>query len=162
MRLFNKKSFFEYLKGKASDRKGLGMELALLVLLIVFLCSTLLVTIALTNRGTLASREFKNTYDMVLEDAVDKLLAGEKWEDFYQKGKYIVFNLEQSGQSPDNVGGVSNVTYTFTWKNRNAAEAEITVLTVYVKEYNNGLNIEKEIVSWDYHNDWLDRETYSN
>ena len=48
---------WKYQKGKVSDRKGMGMELALLVLFVVFACSILLVSTAMLGRSNLNNRQ---------------------------------------------------------------------------------------------------------
>ena len=73
-----KKRFdFEYLKGKAIDRKGMGMELALLVLLVVFACSVLLVSSALTGSDYLLEKK---------EDFVQQMTVDQLAEDYLQNG----------------------------------------------------------------------------
>ena len=66
---------FKYLKRKASDRKGLGMELALLVLLVVFACSTLLVTSALIGKGNIQQKELELTTRIALDRMAEEYIA---------------------------------------------------------------------------------------
>ncbi len=66
---------FKYLKGKALDRKGLGMELALLVLLVVFACSTLLVTSALIGKGNIQQKELELTTRLNLDQMAEEYIA---------------------------------------------------------------------------------------
>jgi len=80
---FKKKSGFEYLLGKAVDRKGMGMELALLVLLVVFACSTLLVSSALIGKSNVKAKDAELRLKLEL-DAIAE--AGELSEE--QKEKY--------------------------------------------------------------------------
>lgn len=68
-------SKFDRLKGKAMDRNGMGMELALLVLLVVFGCSLLLVTSALTARESLLSDEAEMEQRLVLDEVGEYALT---------------------------------------------------------------------------------------
>lgn len=81
-----KKPFlFEYLKGKATDRKGVGMELALLVLLVVFACSTLLVSSALMGKNNLKTQEQRIALDELAERIMKKdttVKTDEKFSDY--------------------------------------------------------------------------------
>ena len=73
-----KKRFkFEYLKGKAMDRKGMGMELALLVLLVVFACSILLVSSALIGKENLQAKEDALYEHILLDELAEKVMAVE-------------------------------------------------------------------------------------
>ena len=55
----NKFDNFRHLMGKAASRKGMGMELALLVLFVVFACSILLVNSAMLGKSNLNERQDK-------------------------------------------------------------------------------------------------------
>ena len=57
MKLFSNKEFFKKLKAKALDRKGLGMELAVMLLLVVLGCSMIMVSSALYGRNILQTKE---------------------------------------------------------------------------------------------------------
>lgn len=59
------------------DRKGMGMELALLVLLVVFACSILLVSSALIGKENLQTKEFELTHHILLDELAEKVLAVE-------------------------------------------------------------------------------------
>lgn len=76
MILFKKRRFTEYIKGKAFDRKGLGMELALLVLLVVFACSTLLVSSAVYGKDALNKKEQAVFEKLALDEYAERVLAG--------------------------------------------------------------------------------------
>ncbi len=65
---------FKYIKGKVSCRKGMGMELALLVLLAVFACSTLLVTSAMYGKDTLMREETQVVTRLKLDELAEKAL----------------------------------------------------------------------------------------
>lgn len=71
MRLKSKYHKLTYMKGKASDRKGMGMELALMVLLVVFLCSALLVTSALIGKSNLQAKEQQLRNRMILDQIAE-------------------------------------------------------------------------------------------
>lgn len=92
-----KKPFlFEYLKGKATDRKGVGMELALLVLLVVFACSTLLVSSALMGKNNLKTQEqrlyqlaeriMKNDTTVKTDERFSDYAAFQNGSDFLNRG----------------------------------------------------------------------------
>ncbi len=74
---------FKYLKRKALNRKGLGMELALLVLLVVFACSTLLVSSALVGKGNIQSRELELTSRITLDKMAEEYIAAHPSEYFF-------------------------------------------------------------------------------
>ena len=68
---------FKYKKGKLFSRKGMGMELALLVLLAVFACSTLLVSSAMFGKDALMREEKQVITRLALDELAEKALAGE-------------------------------------------------------------------------------------
>lgn len=72
---------FKYKKGKLFSRKGMGMELALLVLLAVFACSTLLVSSAMFGKNTLMREEKQVITRLALDELAEKALAGKLPED---------------------------------------------------------------------------------
>ena len=72
-----KRFVFEYLKGKATNRNGMGMELALLVLLVVFACSTLLVSSALIGKSNLQTQEQQLHQRIALDELAERVLAGD-------------------------------------------------------------------------------------
>ena len=78
---------FKYKKGKLFSRKGMGMELALLVLLAVFACSTLLVSSAMFGKNTLMREEKQVITRLALDELAEKALAGKLPED---TGDYTV------------------------------------------------------------------------
>ncbi len=78
---------FKYIKGKLSCRKGMGMELALLVLLAVFACSTLLVSSAMFGKDTLMREEEQVITRLALDELAEKALADKLPED---TGDYTV------------------------------------------------------------------------
>lgn len=77
MKLFCKKFKEDHIKGKAHDRKGLGMELALLVLLVTFACSTLLVSSALLGKDTLNAKEEAVLERIALDEFAERVLAAD-------------------------------------------------------------------------------------
>ena len=79
MILFNKKDILKKLKAKARDRKGLGMELAIMVLLVVFGCSLLMVSSAMWAGNHLSTKE---------EQTMQRLEIDEFVEDTLTKGSY--------------------------------------------------------------------------
>lgn len=70
----------QYLKGKAVDRKGVGMELALLVLLVVFACSTLLVSAALMGRENLQQQQDRLQQRLTLDSVAEQAMKDPKYE----------------------------------------------------------------------------------
>lgn len=95
-----KKPFlFEYLKGKATDRKGVGMELALLVLLVVFACSTLLVSSTLMGKNNLKTQEQRLYQRIALDELAERIMENdttvktdEKFSDYaaFQNGSDVL------------------------------------------------------------------------
>lgn len=76
------------IKAKARDRKGLGMELAVMVLLLVLGCSTLLLTSALWNRNILTEKE-----EQIIERlAIDEYAESEISKSSFAEGKYVCVN----------------------------------------------------------------------
>ena len=71
MNLFSKHKFLNKLKAKARDRKGLGMELAVMVLLVVLGCSTLLLTSAIWNRNILTEKEEQIIERLAIDEFVE-------------------------------------------------------------------------------------------
>jgi hypothetical protein len=64
------------MKGKAADRKGMGMELALLVLFVVFACSTLLVSVALLGKDNIVRQETQLRQQLAVDRLAEDILAG--------------------------------------------------------------------------------------
>lgn len=79
MILFNKKDIFKKIKAKVHDRKGLGMELAMMVLLVVLGCSIMMVSSAMWARDHLTAKE---------EQTMQRLEIDEFVEDTLTKGSY--------------------------------------------------------------------------
>lgn len=77
-------------KGTIFDRRGLGIELALLVLLVVSACSTLLVSSALMEKDRLQYREEHLLRQLVLDEVAEGILAG-NFEDDEKFAEYAVF-----------------------------------------------------------------------
>ncbi len=75
MILFRKKDIFKKLKAKALDRKGLGMELAMMVLLVATGCSMLLVTSAMWGRETLTEKEEELVQRLEIDKYAELVLA---------------------------------------------------------------------------------------
>lgn len=69
------KNKISYVKGKARCRKGIGMELALMVLLIVAACSLLMVSTALVARDGLLNRGERVTSRLALDQLAEYALA---------------------------------------------------------------------------------------
>jgi len=96
-----KRSKFAYLLGKASSRKGMGMELALLVLLTVFGCSILLVSSAMYGKDALMQKEQETLeqierlqLDQIANEVLevkDDLAAVEQVISLYEPDYQIVF-----------------------------------------------------------------------
>jgi hypothetical protein len=124
MRLLNENRLFKYLKGKASDRKGLGMELALLVLLVVFACSTLLVSSALSGKNVLNARADALVARVTLDEYAERVLAGDTPTDARFEGYASAWESE---------------TLTITLDGE-------TVLTVSLNDQD-----PKTIIAWTYH-----------
>ena len=64
------------MKGKATDRKGMGMELALLVLFVVFACSTLLVSTALLGKDNVVRQETQLRQQLMADRLAEEILSG--------------------------------------------------------------------------------------
>ena len=67
-------------KGKATGRKGMGMELALLVLFVVFACSILLVSSAMLGKSNLNDRKDQMIERFALDMLAEKAWAGQTIE----------------------------------------------------------------------------------
>lgn len=65
----------KYALGKAASRKGMGMELALLVLFVVFACSVLLVSSAMVGKDNLNARKEQMLQRIELERIVKQAQA---------------------------------------------------------------------------------------
>lgn len=66
--------------GKATGRKGMGMELALLVLFVVMACSILLVSSAMLGKSNLNDRKDDLTARMALDRVAEQALAVDNYE----------------------------------------------------------------------------------
>lgn len=112
---------FKYIKGKVSCRKGMGMELALLVLLAVFACSTLLVTSAMYGKDTLMWEETQVVTRLKLDELAEKA-------------------LKQSGTHTTEYQD-----YTVVKTNSSITVKDTTGNILLVAEYSGG-----KITAWDY------------
>lgn len=74
------KNKISYVKGKARCRKGIGMELAIMVLLIVTACSLLMVSTALVARDGLLNRGERVTSRLTLDQLAEYALATDSTE----------------------------------------------------------------------------------
>lgn len=74
------KKIFTYTGGKARCRKGVGMELALMVLLVVTACSILMVSTALVARDSLQSKGERVTSRLTLDQLAEYALEGKQAE----------------------------------------------------------------------------------
>ena len=133
MKQFCKKIKLNHNKGKAFDRKGLGMELALLVLLVTFACSTLLMSSALMGRDTLNAREADMKQQILLDELAERVLT-------------------YPNDLPESERGGRFADYAYTYE-RNQGEGGVLIikdaagqdrLTVRVSPDN-------EIIEWTYH-----------
>lgn len=70
------KRIISHIKGKARCRKGIGMELALMVLLIVTACSLLMVSTALVARDGLLNRGERVTSRLLLDQLAEYTIKG--------------------------------------------------------------------------------------
>lgn len=70
------KKIISHIKGKARCRKGVGMELALMVLLIVTACSLLMVSTALVARDGLLNRGERVTSRLLLDQLAEYTIKG--------------------------------------------------------------------------------------
>ena len=86
-----KKFYFEYLKGKAADRKGMGMELALLVLLVVFACSVLLVSSAIAGKNAILKQEAALVQQMTVDQLAEDFLTDHQVDETTRFADYAVF-----------------------------------------------------------------------
>lgn len=66
---------FTHWKGKATGRKGMGMELALLVLFVVFACSVLLVSSAMLGKSNLNDRKDQMAERFALDQLAEQAMA---------------------------------------------------------------------------------------
>lgn len=69
---------FKYFLGKAASRKGMGMELALLVLFVIFACSTLLLSSAMLGNENMAQRKDQMLRRIELDQFAEDALANEE------------------------------------------------------------------------------------
>lgn len=74
------KKIISHIKGKARCRKGVGMELALMVLLIVTACSLLMVSTALVARDGLLNRGERVTSRLTLDQIAEYTLDNKQSE----------------------------------------------------------------------------------
>lgn len=95
-------------KGILLSRKGLGMELAMLVLLVVFACSTLLVTSALVGRDTLLDEKEKLETRLELDELADNFLSSSpKTPNARKYSDYAVWKNEAWVHNSDSVDAAS-------------------------------------------------------
>ena len=71
-----KNKAFKKIKFLALDRKGLGMELAMMVLLVAVGCSMLLVSFAMWGRDALLQKEQKVMQRLDLDEYAENVLSG--------------------------------------------------------------------------------------
>ena len=64
-----------HFKGKTFDRSGLVIELALLVILVVFACSTLLLSSAVMGGQKTSAQSHELTHRVVVDELAERLLA---------------------------------------------------------------------------------------
>ena len=65
----------KYALGKAASRKGMGMELALLVLFVVMACSILLVSSAMVGKDNLSARKEQMLQRLEMDRLAQKALT---------------------------------------------------------------------------------------
>ena len=87
-------------KGKATSRKGMGMELALLVLFVVFACSLLMVSSALLGKGNLEDRKAQMIQRFTLDQLAEQALRGEEIDN----EDYAVYRRVSGAWNPLNGG----------------------------------------------------------
>lgn len=78
-------------KGKFTSRKGMGMELALLVLLVVFGCSTLLVSSAMIGKSNMTRQEENLAQRTELDQIAEQFCVADKtitWTKNAETGAY--------------------------------------------------------------------------
>lgn len=75
MILFNKKDIFKKIKAKVHDRKGLGMELAMMVLLVVFGCSLTMISSAMWARNHLTAKEEQTMQRLEIDEYAELVLS---------------------------------------------------------------------------------------
>ena len=99
-----KNTLFKRIKSFALDRKGLGMELAMMVLLVAVGCSMLLVSFAMWGRDALLQKEQKVMQRLAIDSFVENELADgdvDIEEKFYNEGTFVCikngnsFNIEK-------------------------------------------------------------------
>ena len=69
-----KRQHKNFIKGKTFDRRGMVIELALLVLFVVFACSTLLVTSVFLGGRDLSAKHVETSEKAVVEELAERLL----------------------------------------------------------------------------------------
>lgn len=89
-----------YREGKATGRKGMGMELALLVLFVVFACSLLMVSSALLGKGNLEDRKEQMIQRFTLDQLAEQALRG----DTIENDDYAVYERRNNVWIPLNDG----------------------------------------------------------
>ena len=91
-----------YTLGKVSSRKGMGIELALLVLFVIFASSTLLLSSAMLGKENLAQRKEQMLQRIQLDQFAEEALANqvdnnETYDCFWSEDKKILTITDQSG-----------------------------------------------------------------
>ena len=103
MKMFSKKNILKKIKAKALDRKGLGMELAVMTLLVVLGCSMIMVSSALYGRNILQTKEQQIMQRLEIDEFVERKIS----ESSFAAGKYVCVknkenqNLEIKSQKGD-------------------------------------------------------------
>ena len=113
---------FTHWKGKATGRKGMGMELALLVLFVVFACSILLVSSAMLGKRNLNDRKDQMIERFALDMLAEKALAEPSAENRnFENEYYKVTCVDNTLVITDKES--SQVKLTVTWDGSNKITA---------------------------------------
>lgn len=104
--------------GKATGRKGMGMELALLVLFVVMACSILLVSSAMLGKSNLNDRKDDLTARMALDRVAEQALAEQALADTEDKTEINGCTVDRSNNSLVITDADGN-TLTVTWDGNN-------------------------------------------
>jgi hypothetical protein len=78
MKLRSKLQNFIHKKGNSNGRKGMGMELALLVLFVVFACSILLVSAAMLGTSNLNDRKDRMAQRFTLDRLAEQAMSAKQ------------------------------------------------------------------------------------
>ena len=93
----------KYALGKAASRKGIGMELALLVLFVIFASSTLLLSSAMLGKKNMAQRKEQMIQRFELDQFAEEALANkednnENYDYFWSEDNKVLTITDQNSK----------------------------------------------------------------